>query len=176
MKIDDITTSNPVGYFVNNSGLDDQLFKKNDNDAGQDLCVDLLSPFTIYSKDQELIIENDHTYEGEDLEVVLPARSRGVFNTRVKVQLPEGHVGLVWDRSGLAAKNGITILAGCVDEGYRGYVKIVILNTSYIDFVVKDGMRMAQLLCIPCNMHRFVEVDSLDETARDTRAFGSSGV
>lgn len=167
---------NDIGYYVNNSGFDDQLYKKNYNDAGLDLKIDLLAPVTIFKGEDELIIENDHDYDGEPLEVMLPAKSRGVFNSRVRIKLPEGHVGLVYDRSGLAANSGITILAGVIDACYTGYVKIVILNTSDIDFIVKDGMRMAQLLCLPCNMNRFIEVDSLDETDRGDKGIGSSGL
>jgi len=176
MKINDIITSEPIGYFINNSGFDNQLFKKHDSDSGQDLCVDLLSPIVIYSKDQKLIIENDHDYDGEDLEVVLPARSRGIFNTRTKVKLPDNHVGLIWDRSGLAADYGISTAAGCIDAGYIGYIKLVIHNHSDVDFVIKDGYRMAQLLCLPCNMNRFIEVDSFEETDRGSDGFSSTGL
>lgn len=110
-------------------------------------------------------------------EAVIPARSRALVGTGIAMALPERHVGLVHPRSGLAAKHGITVLnaPGTIDAGYRGEVKVILLNTSDEAFNVATGDRIAQLV-IQKVEHPIIEVtDTLDDTTRGSGGFGSTG-
>jgi len=102
-----------------------------------------------------------------------PGQSK-LISTDLYISLPEGHVGLIWARSGLAVKYGIDVGAGCVDEGYRGEVKVLLRNNGDNLFIVEKDQRIAQLLTIPVNLEDYEEVDSLDETDRGDKGFGSS--
>jgi dUTP pyrophosphatase len=102
---------------------------------------------------------------------------RAVVGTGLAVAIPEGHAGFVQPRSGLAAKHGITIVntPGLVDSGYRGELKIVLLNTDREEtFVVEPGMRIAQLVVVPVATPQPVEVGELPGSERGERGFGSS--
>ena len=104
---------------------------------------------------------------------------RAMVGTGIAVAIPDGHAGLVTPRSGLAAKHGITIVntPGLVDSGYRGELRVILLNTDREEtFTVEPGMRIAQLLVMPVVAVDVVEVDGLTETARGSGGFGSSGV
>lgn len=97
--------------------------------------------------------------------------------TGVSIALPDGYVGLVHPRSGLAAKHGITVLnaPGTVDAGYRGEILVTLLNTSSDDFEVKRGDRIAQLVIQRFEKAKFIVVDELPESDRGETGFGSSG-
>lgn len=95
--------------------------------------------------------------------------------TGLELAIPFGYAGLVWDKSGLALQ-GIHRLAGVVDAGYRGEVKIVLTNLSQTPFVITSGMKIAQLLIQPVEMPEPVEVETLDETRRGEAGFGSTGL
>ncbi|HAV41726.1 MAG TPA: dUTP diphosphatase [Acidobacteria bacterium] len=95
--------------------------------------------------------------------------------TGLQLAIPFGYAGLVWDKSGLALQ-GIHRLAGVVDAGYRGEVKIVLTNLSQKPFVITSGMKIAQLLIQPVEMPEPVEVETLDETRRGEAGFGSTGL
>jgi dUTP pyrophosphatase len=104
---------------------------------------------------------------------------RAVVGTGVAVAIPDGHAGLVLPRSGLAARHGLTIVnaPGLIDSGYRGEVKVILLNTDAQEtFVVEPGMRIAQLVLVEAASVRLVEVDELPESERGAAGFGSSGV
>ena len=104
---------------------------------------------------------------------------RAVVATGLAVAIPDGHAGLVLPRSGLAARHGITIVntPGLIDAGYRGEVKVVLLNTDRREpFVVEAGMRIAQLVVVDVPAVTVVEVEELSETERGVGGFGSSGV
>jgi dUTP pyrophosphatase len=109
--------------------------------------------------------------------VVLAPGERAVVGTGLAVAVPEGHAGFVQPRSGLAAKHGITIVnaPGLVDSGYRGEVKVVLLNTGDEPFEVEPGMRIAQFVVLPVVAVELVEVADLPETERGERGHGSSG-
>ncbi|MFN0156183.1 MAG: dUTP diphosphatase [Gaiella sp.] len=110
--------------------------------------------------------------------VELPPGGRATVGTGIAVAIPEGHAGLVTPRSGLAARHGISVLngPGLVDAGYRGELRVILLNTDRDEtFVVEPGMRIAQLVLVPVAMLEVVVVDELDETPRGTGGFGSSG-
>jgi dUTP pyrophosphatase len=111
--------------------------------------------------------------------VVLAPGERATVGTGLAIAIPEGHAGFVQPRSGLAAKNGITIVntPGLVDSGYRGELKVILLNTDEREaFVVEPGMRIAQLVVMPVPLVDPVEVDELPESERGVRGFGSSKV
>ena len=104
---------------------------------------------------------------------------RGVVGTGIAVAIPEGWAGLVLPRSGLAAKHGLTLVnaPGLIDAGYRGEVRMILLNTDEREpFVVEPGMRIGQLVLVEVASVRLLEVDELSESERGTGGFGSSGV
>jgi len=110
--------------------------------------------------------------------VELGPGERAVVGTGLTVAIPDGHAGFVQPRSGLAARHGITILntPGLVDSGYRGELKVVLLNTDRTEqFVVEPGMRIAQLVVVPVTAAEPVDVDALPATERGAAGFGSSG-
>ncbi len=100
---------------------------------------------------------------------------RYCFKIGLAMQLPSGYVGLVWDRSGLAVKEGLTCLAGVIDSGYRGEICIVLLNTSKKPVKVEKGERIAQLLVQPVIQAKIKETKNLSKTARGKGGFGASG-
>jgi dUTP pyrophosphatase len=109
--------------------------------------------------------------------VELAPGRRAVVGTGVAVAIPEGHAGFVQPRSGLAARHGITIVnsPGLIDSGYRGEVRVVLLNTDAEEtFVVEPGMRIAQLVVLGVPELELAEVDELTESERGVRGFGSS--
>ena len=109
--------------------------------------------------------------------VELAPGERAVVRTGLAVAIPEGYAGYVQPRSGLAAKHGISMVntPGLVDSGYRGELKVILLNTDRREtFVVEPGMRIAQLVVVPVPGVEPVEVDELPETERGVRGFGSS--
>lgn len=123
-------------------------------------------------------------YEGDaglDLaaceEVVLEPGERATVAIGIAVEIPEGYAGFVQPRSGLAARHGIGVVnsPGLIDSGYRGEVRVVLLNTDRsAPFTVERGMRVAQLVVAPVASVRLVEVTELTASARGDRGFGSS--
>lgn len=95
--------------------------------------------------------------------------------TGIKIEIPEGYVGLIWDRSGLASRHSLHNLAGVIDAHYRGEVRIVVMNLGKEKFEISKGMRIAQMLVQPVVNAEIVEADSLSETQRGDKGFGSSG-
>lgn len=109
---------------------------------------------------------------------VVPARGRVLVKTGISIALPDGYVGLVHPRSGLAAKHGITVLntPGTIDAGYRGEVMVTLYNTTDEDFPVARLDRIAQLVIQQFAKAQFVEVEKLPESHRGEAGFGSTGV
>ena len=104
---------------------------------------------------------------------------RGVVGTGLAVAIPEGYAGFVQPRSGLAAEHGIAIVntPGLVDAGYRGELRVVLLNTDQErSFVVEPGMRIAQLVVLQVPHVEVAEVEELPGSERGVRGFGSSAV
>ena len=102
---------------------------------------------------------------------------RALVGTGLTVAIPDGHAGFVQPRSGLAARHGITVLntPGLVDAGYRGELKVVLLNTDRTEsFVVEPGMRIAQLVVVPVAFPEPREVGELPDSERGEKGFGSS--
>jgi len=109
--------------------------------------------------------------------VELGPGERAMVGTGLAVAIPEGHAGLVQPRSGLASRHGITIVntPGLVDSGYRGELRVILLNTdTSAPFVVEPGMRIAQLVVVPAPELEPIEVDELPASERGVRGFGSS--
>ena len=110
--------------------------------------------------------------------VELPPGERAVVGTGLAVAIPEGHAGFVQPRSGLADRHGITVVnaPGLIDSGYRGELKVILLNTDTRQpFVVERGMRIAQLVVLEVPGIDLEEVDELPATERGVRGHGSSG-
>jgi len=100
---------------------------------------------------------------------------RELVSTGIIIAIPSGYVGLIWPRSGMAAKFGISVDAGVIDSGYRGPVKVLITNSGDYPYEIGRGDKIAQLLIQPVSLLDPVEVDALNETERDAGGFGSSG-
>lgn len=121
---------------------------------------------------------------GMDLEaaieqpVVIKPGQRAIVPTGISIALPAGHEAQIRPRSGLAAKNGVTVLnsPGTIDADYRGEIKVILANFGAEDFKVERGMRIAQMVISPYTTVRWNTVETLDETARGTDGFGSTGV
>lgn len=110
--------------------------------------------------------------------VTLAPGERATVPTGVSIALPDGFAGFVVPRSGLAARHGITVVnsPGTVDAGYRGEIRVTILNTdSSMPYDIAVGDRIAQLIVMPVTRATFVPVDSLPESRRGTAGFGSTG-
>ncbi len=119
---------------------------------------------------------------GLDLYSVESARiepgQRASVGTGLAVAIPYGHAGLVLPRSGLAARHGIALVnaPGLIDAGYRGELRVLLLNTDLREpFVIEPGDRIAQLVIVTLPEVELCERESLDEAARGARGFGSSG-
>ena len=111
--------------------------------------------------------------------VELRPGERATVGTGLAIAIPDGYAGVVKPRSGLAAKHGLTIVntPGLVDSGYRGELKVILLNTDTEHaFVVEPGMRIAQLVVLQVPGVDPVEVDELPESERGVRGLGSSAV
>ena len=127
---------------------------KNPGDAGMDLRANIETPITINTLER----------------VCIP--------TGLYLGVPEGYELQVRPRSGLAVKNGITVLntPGTVDAGYRGEIGVLLINLSSEDFVINDGERVAQMIIARYEQGEFEIVDELDETERGAGGYGHTGV
>lgn len=111
-------------------------------------------------------------------DAIIPARGRSSIHTGVSIAIPNGFVGLVHPRSGLAAKHGITVLnaPGTIDSGYRGEIVVILVNHSDEDFTVNRLDRIAQLVFQEYATARFIRVAELPDSQRGSNGFGSTGV
>tara|TARA_Y100001973_G_scaffold81986_1_gene121032 strand:+ start:356 stop:823 length:468 start_codon:yes stop_codon:yes gene_type:complete len=117
--------------------------------------------------------------------------SRRLVSTGIKIEIPEGYYGRIAPRSGLAVKKGLDVMAGVIDSGYRGELKVLLVNlnpltnsnlphesifgsSSKID--IKQGDRIAQLIIEKCYSPEWTEVEELSDSERDEGGFGSSGI
>ena len=110
-----------------------------------------------------------------DSQHLIHAGQRAIIKTGIAMAIPAGLGGMIWDKSGHANNYGITILGGLIDPSYRGEVKVLLLNTGDEPFVVKQGMKITQIVLVQTASPIVVEVDSLDDTARGVGGFGSTG-
>ena len=107
--------------------------------------------------------------------VVLAPGGRAAVATGLHVEIPPGHVGLVWPRSGLAVRHGIDTLAGVIDSDYRGEVRVVLVNHGDAEFRIEPGDRIGQLLVQRVERASFTRSGSLAATVRGEGGFGSTG-
>ena len=109
---------------------------------------------------------------------VIPAGGRALIKTGIKLAIPDGFVGLICPRSGLALKHGVTVLnaPGVLDADYRGEVGVILANFGERPFFVEPGDRIAQLLIQPVVRAELVPVEKLSESERGQGGFGSTGV
>ena len=110
--------------------------------------------------------------------LVLEPGQRATVGTGVSIALPDGYVAFVVPRSGLAAKHGITVVnsPGTVDAGYRGEIRVTLLNTDSTEaYPVAVGDRIAQLIVLPVSRARFIPVETLPGSHRGSGGFGSTG-
>jgi len=138
----------------------------------QRLRDDAVVPLRAYSGDAGLDLASCERVE-------LAPGERATVGTGLAVAIPEGYAGYVQPRSGLASKHGITVVnaPGLVDSGYRGELKVILLNTDAAEsFIVEPGMRIAQLVVLELPSVDPVEVDELPASERGVRGFGSSAV
>ena len=109
--------------------------------------------------------------------VTLNPLERAMIPTGIFIALPDGTEAQVRPRSGLAIKNGITVLntPGTIDADYRGEVKIILINLSDKEFVINSGERVAQIIFAKCEQMEVVNVETLSETERGAGGFGHTG-
>ena len=109
--------------------------------------------------------------------IVIKPLQRVLVPTGLFMEIPEGYEGQVRPRSGLAIKNGITVLntPGTIDADYRGEVKIILINLSDTDFTINSGDRIAQIIFAKCEQMEVVNVETLSETERGAGGFGHTG-
>jgi len=120
-----------------------------DGDAGLDLCA----------------------IERTELSPMMPTS----VQTGIKMEIPYGYVGLIWDKSGLAIKNGLKILGGVIDAGYRGEIIVGIVNTGSNPYTLEKGDKVAQILIQKVENVDIEEVSELSDTTRGKGGFGSTG-
>lgn len=109
---------------------------------------------------------------------VIPANNKGVISTGIAIAIPRLYVGLIWDKSGIAVNQGLKVMGGVIDAGYRGEILVCLLNTTDKDVVIRAHQKIAQMLIQPV-VRPVIEVTSELPEAEDERgkgSFGSSGL
>jgi dUTP pyrophosphatase len=112
-----------------------------------------------------------------DSPIVLRSLERAIVPTGLFIELPVGHEAQIRPRSGLAAKNGLTVLnsPGTIDADYRGEIKVILVNLSKEDFTINDGERIAQMVIAKHEQAEWIEVQELVDTERGAGGFGHTG-
>lgn len=131
-------------------------------------------PLPDYATAQSAAVDLQAAIDG--VQVIAPGK-RAMIETGIAIALPAGFEAQVRPRSGLAAKNGVTVLnsPGTIDADYRGEIKVILINHGDAAFEIERGMRIAQLVVAPVTQVAWQAVDDLDETARGSGGFGSTG-
>ena len=111
-----------------------------------------------------------------EVEVIFPGETK-MFHTGIAMEIPEGYVGLICARSGIAVKRGLAPAnkIGVIDSDYRGEIMVALHNHSHAESVIENGERIAQIVIVPYLTAEFTEADALDETERGEGGFGSTG-
>jgi dUTP pyrophosphatase len=123
-----------------------------------------------------------HTFDaGWDLyadeHIAIMPGTRQVVKTGIALDIPQGHAGLIWPRSGLAARYGVDVLGGVVDSGYQGEVQVVLVNHGEYTYTAAPGARIAQIVFHPIWMGAMIETEEFHQTTtRSDSGFGSTGV
>jgi dUTP pyrophosphatase len=112
-----------------------------------------------------------------DAPVLLKPLQRALISTGLFVEIPVGYEAQIRPRSGLAFKNGVTVLntPGTIDADYRGEIRVILVNLSSEDFIVNDGERIAQMIISKHEKAELIQVDLLEETIRGKGGFGHTG-
>lgn len=120
----------------------------------------------------------DRESSGEWVGSTIPEGTTCMFGTGIAAAIPEGYVGLLFVRSSLGTKHGVTLAngTGVIDSGYRGEIKACLRANGPGHVLIRRGDRIVQMVTVPVNLTPWVEVDQLDETARGDGGFGSTGV
>ncbi len=105
---------------------------------------------------------------------ILPNERKSI-STGIVIQIPDGYVGLIWDKSGLSHKYGLKTFGGVIDAGYKGEIYICLMNFSNESFKFEKGHKIAQLLIQKVESIEFEEVEELNDTSRGQGGFGSTG-
>lgn len=139
--------------------------------------VKLLTPTAqLPTRGSELAAGYDLYSDNSEVQHVVGGVATSI-STGVAVKIPDGFVGFIKPRSGLAFKKGVDHMAGVIDADYTGEIKLLLTShTDYGELRVERGMRVAQLVVVPCYMLDIEQVDSLDDTERGEGGFGSTGV
>jgi len=106
--------------------------------------------------------------------VLAPGELKAV-KTGISMEIPDGHVGLIWDKSGIAIKEGLKVMGGVVDSGYRGEIMVGMVNLSKKEYRFEAGHKVAQMLIQKVEHPEIVEASELTETKRGAGGFGSTG-
>jgi len=111
-------------------------------------------------------------------DITMAPGERSLVPTGLSVAIPEGYGGFVLPRSGLAVRTGVTVLnaPGLIDSGYRGEVKVALINHGDTAFEIRVGDRIAQLVVMAVETPEYVQVDALEDTQRGAEGFGSTGI
>lgn len=112
-------------------------------------------------------------FSNEDFE--LKNNVRDAVPTGISVEIPKGYVGLIWDKSGIATKEGIKTIGGVIDSTFRGELKIAVINLSGKTYKFLKGHKIAQMLVQKIESVEIIEVDKLSDTTRGDKGYGSSG-
>ena len=112
-----------------------------------------------------------------DQPIILKPMERALIPTGLFIELPEGYEAQIRPRSGLAIKHGVTVLntPGTIDADYRGEIRVILVNLSDQEFIIKDGERICQMIIATHQHAEWVEVDELNETERGAGGFGHTG-
>ena len=113
-----------------------------------------------------------------DEDIIIKSGEIKLIKTGIAIALEKGFEAQIRPRSGLALKNGITVLntPGTIDSDYRGEICVILINHSKLDFIVSRGMRIAQMIIAKYEQAEIIAVENLDETVRGSSGFGSTGV
>ena len=114
----------------------------------------------------------------EDTKIIIPPRKAEMIPSGIAISVPSGYEAQIRPRSGLAAKNGITVLnsPGTIDSDYRGEILVMLINHSNKDFEILRGMRIAQMVISKIEQFNLISVNELDTTDRGKDGFGSTGI
>ncbi len=108
-------------------------------------------------------------------DVLILKGQRVQVSTGIATEIPKGHVGLIWDKSGLSHKYGLKTLGGVIDSSYRGEIKVGMINLGDEDYKIEKGHKVAQMIIQEKITMQIMEVDDLEDSARGDGAFGSTG-
>lgn len=128
-------------------------------------------PLPKYAKEGDAGMDLRTTHD-----VIIKPKQYELIETGISMEIPKEHVGLLWDKSGIATSRGLHSIGGVIDSGYRGEIKVALYNIGTTEQKFKKGERIIQLLIQPIKQMEIKEVEKLTETERGNKGFGSTGV